>query len=104
MKVFDIANMNAFGYEQRAMNVIHEAPEFKLRVIELAPGGNIPLCEMHSHVVFVCVEGEAIVTIDGEETLLTPAKGLVTKPAMVSMKSEKGAKLMGIQIVPATVA
>jgi quercetin dioxygenase-like cupin family protein len=102
MKVFDISDMKAFGYEQRAMNVIHEAPEFKLRVIELAPGGNIPLCEMASHVVFVCFEGEATVTIDGEETVLTHAKGLVTKPARVSMKSEKGAKLMGIQITSST--
>lgn len=104
MKVFDIADMKAFGYEQRAMNVIHETPEFKLRVIELAPGGNIPLCEMASHVVFVCIDGEATVTIDGDETVLTPAKGLVSKPARVSMKSEKGAKLMGIQITPATTA
>ncbi len=104
MKVFDIADMKAFGYEQRAMNVIHETPEFKLRVIELAPGRNIPRCEMTSHVIFVCVEGEATVTIDGEETVLNPAKGLVTKPALVSMRSEKGAKLMGIQITPITTA
>jgi uncharacterized Zn-binding protein involved in type VI secretion len=100
MKVFDIADMKPFGYEQRAMNVIHEAPEFKLRVIGLAPGGSIPLCEMTSHVVFVCIEGEATVAIDGEEAVLTPARGLVTKPARVSMKSGKGAKLMGIQITP----
>jgi len=101
VKIFDIADMKAFGYEQRAMNVIHESPEFKLRVIELVPGGTIPLCEMASHVIFVCIEGKAVVTIDGEEATLTPARGLVSKPATVSMRSENGAKLMGIQIVPA---
>lgn len=104
MKIFDIGDMKAFGYEQRAMNVIHEAPEFKLRVIELAPGGNIPFCEMASHVVFVCIEGEAVVTIDGEEAVLSPAKGVVTKPATVSMRSRIGAKLMGIQIAPSAPA
>ena len=102
MKIFDIADMKVFGYEQRAMNVIHEVPEFKLRVIELAPGGTIPLCEMASHVVFVCIEGKAVITIDGEKATLTPALGLVSKPATVSMRSENGAKLMGIQIAPAS--
>jgi quercetin dioxygenase-like cupin family protein len=101
MKVFDITDMVAYGYEQRSKNVFHETPEFKMRVIDLPAGGSIPLCEMASHVVFVCVAGEALVTVDGEEASLTPAKGLVTAPAMVSMRSETGAKLLGIQIAPA---
>ena len=100
MKVFDIADMEASGYEQRSKNVFHETPEFKMRVIDLAPDERIPLCEMASHVVFMCVAGEALITIDGEETLLTPVKGLVTAPATVSMRSETGAKLLGIQITP----
>ena len=100
MKVFSITDLKAFGYEQRSMNVIHEEPEFKLRVIELAPGGSIPLCVMASHVVFVCIMGAAIITIDGEDAVLSPGQGLVSKPATVSMRSENGAKLMGIQIKP----
>ena len=101
MKVFDITDMEAYGYEQRSKNVFHETPEFKMRVIDLPAGGSIPQCEMASHVVFMCAAGEALVTVDGEETSLTPAKGLVTAPAMVSMRSETGAKLLGIQIAPA---
>lgn len=100
MKVFDVADMESQGYDQRAKNVFHQTPEFKMRLIELAPGGSIPLCEMASHVVFVCMEGEATVTVDGTEATLTPAKGLVTEPATVSMRSETGAKLLGIQISP----
>ena len=84
MKVFDVADMEAHGYEQRSRSVFHETPEFKMRVIDLAPAGSIPQCEMAAHVVFVCVEGEALVTVDGDETSLTPSKGLVTKPATVS--------------------
>lgn len=98
MKVFDIADMESRGYDERSKNVFYEAPEFKMRVIELAPGGSIPSCEMASHVVFVCVEGEAMVTVEGEETSLTLSKGLVTAPATVSMRSDTGAKLLGIQI------
>ncbi len=98
MKVFDITGMVASGYEQRSRNVFYETPEFKMRVIDLAPGGSIPLCEMASHVIFVCVEGEATVTIDGEDVFLLPARSVVTEPATVSMRSGKGAKLPGIQI------
>ena len=100
MKVFDITDMDAYGYEQRSRNVFHEAPEFKMRVIDLPPGDSIPHCQMASHVVFVCVEGEAWVTADGDEVSLTPAKGLVTEPATLSMRSDIGAKLLGIQITP----
>lgn len=100
MKLFDITDMEAYGYEQRSRNVFHEAPEFKMRVIDLAPGGSMPLCEMASHVVFVCVEGEASVTVDGDEVSLTPGQGLVTEPATLSMRSDTGAKLLGIQIAP----
>ena len=98
MKVFDITDMEAYGYDQRSKNVFHETPEFKMRVIDLAPGGSIPLCEMASHVVFVCIEGEALVTVNGDEVSLTPGNGLVTEPATVSMRSHVGAKLLGIQI------
>jgi quercetin dioxygenase-like cupin family protein len=103
MKAFDISNMEAFGYDQRSRNVFYETPEFKMRVIDLPPGGSIPLCEMASHVLFVCVEGEAFVTVDGEETTLTPARGVVTEPATVSMRTDAGAKLLGVQITPAPV-
>lgn len=104
MKVFDITDMEAYGYELRSKNVFHETPEFKMRVVDLPAGGSIPQCEMAFHVVFVCVEGEALVTVNGEETSLTPGKGLVTTPATVSMRSDTGAKLLGIQIAPATAA
>ena len=98
MKVFDVTDMDAYGYDQRSRNVFHEVPEFKMRVIDLPPGGSIPRCKMASHVVFVCVEGEALVTVDGDEVSLTPAKGLATEPARLSMRSDVGAKLLGIQI------
>ena len=101
MKMFDIGNMEAFGYDQRSRNVFHETPEFKMRVIDLPPGGSIPVCEMASHVIFVCVDGEAFATVDGEEVALTSAQGVVTEPATVSMRTDVGAKLLGVQITPA---
>jgi quercetin dioxygenase-like cupin family protein len=98
LKKFDIRDMKAHEYDQRARNVFYETPEFKMRVIDLPPGGGVPSCEMASHVVFVCVDGEAAVTVDGEEAMLFAAQGIVTEPATVSMRTETGARLLGIQI------
>ncbi len=101
MKTFDITHMRAYGYDERSESVFHEAPEFKMRVVDLAPGGSMPLCEMASHVVFVCVEGKASISVDGDEVSIGPGQGLVTEPASLSMRSDTGAKLLGIQIAPA---
>ena len=103
MKTFDVSNMDAWGYDQRSRNVFHETPESKMRVIDLAPGEGIPLCVMASHVVFVCVDGQAFVTVNGEEATIGSGQGVVTEPATVSMRTDVGAKLLGVQVRPAPV-
>ena len=40
-------------------------------------------------------------TVDGKEVSLTPAQGLTTEPTTLSMRSDTGAKLLGIQIASA---
>jgi len=101
MKKFDMAGMETFGYDQREKNVFYQTREFKMRVVSLAPGESLPECEMASHVVFVCLEGEAEVSVGEEEISLCTGQGLVTEPAAVSMRTETGARLLGIQIAKA---
>jgi quercetin dioxygenase-like cupin family protein len=101
MKKFDIAGMETFGYDQREKNVFYQTREFKMRVIGLAPGESLPECEMASHVVFICLEGEAEVNVGQEKISLSTGQGLVTEPATVSMKTETSARLLGIQIAKA---
>lgn len=96
---FDVAGMETSGYDQREKNVFYQAPEFKMRVIVLAPGESLPKCEMASHVVFICLEGEAEVSVGDEKIPLSNGEGLVTEPATVSMKTDTGARLLGIQIM-----
>ncbi len=98
MMQFDLAGLEAYRYEQREQNVFYEAPEFKLRVIELAPGESLPQCAMASHVVFVSVRGEAEVVADGEAMTIGPGQCIVTEPATITMSSRTGARLLGIQI------
>lgn len=98
MKKYDIAGMKAVDYEAREKNVFHETPEYKLRVISLAPGERMPECEMNYHMVFVCIEGEAEVTADGMSETIIPGQAVTSEPATLSMRTEKGARMLGIQI------
>ena len=98
MKKFDIACMEAHEYDQRGKSVFYETPEFKMRVIDLAPGESLPQCKMASYVVFVCMEGEAEVVVVGEGMTVGRGQCLVTEPATIAMSTQVGARLLGIQI------
>ncbi|MDD5039408.1 MAG: hypothetical protein PHN78_08875 [Dehalococcoidales bacterium] len=98
MNMFDLDKMSAFPYEQRANNVFYQTNEFKTRIIELPPGGQMPDCEMASHVIFYVLNGSAKITVNSETTDLKEKQCLISEPATISMKTESGVKLMGIQI------
>lgn len=98
MKVFDLNKIAASPYEQREKNVFYQAKEFKTRIIELPPGGEMPICEMVSHVIFYVLNGEARVTVNSETVDLKEKQCLITEPATLSMTTEKGVRLLGIQV------
>ncbi len=98
MKTFDLKEMTAFPYAEREKNVFYKEDEFKARIIELPPGGEMPTCEMASHVVFFVVEGSAEVNVDGEVSKISNGQLLVTPPATLSMKTAGGVKIAAIQI------
>ncbi|KXB06365.1 hypothetical protein AKJ51_03795 [candidate division MSBL1 archaeon SCGC-AAA382A20] len=94
MKVFDLKEMEP---EEKA-EVFYNADEFKARLIDLQAGGQIPTCEMNLYVLFYVIDGEVKVTVNGEEKKLDDGNCLVTEPATLSMKTEEGAEILGIQI------
>jgi len=98
MKIFDLNGMAAYPYEQREKNVFYQTREFKIRIIELPPGGQMPTCEMASHVIFYVLDGEVRVTVNSETAVLKESQCLITEPAIISMKTETGVRLMGIQV------
>ena len=99
MKVFDLNEMDASPYEQREKNVFYQVKEFQTRIVELPPGGEMPTCEMASYVIFYVLNGEVRVTVNSERAQLKEKQCLITEPATLSMRTEKGVRLMGIQIV-----
>jgi len=99
MQVFALKTMVSYLYEERDKNVFYKAKEFKTRIIELSPGGEMPTCEMNSYVIFYVLEGEAEVRASLEKVTIKEGQCLITEPATLSMKTEKGVKIMGVQIV-----
>ncbi|KXB07454.1 hypothetical protein AKJ51_01255 [candidate division MSBL1 archaeon SCGC-AAA382A20] len=94
MKVFDLKEMEP----EEKTEVFYNVDEFNTRLIKLPAGGKIPTCDMDSYVLFYVVDGKITVIVDGEEKKLDDGDCLVTEPATLSMKTEEGAKILGIQI------
>ncbi|MCW7079351.1 MAG: hypothetical protein OCU22_09550 [Canidatus Methanoxibalbensis ujae] len=99
MQVFDLKAMKAYPYEERDKNVFYEAEEFKARIIELPAGGEMPTCEMASYVIFYVIEGAAEVRVNQEKVSIKEGQCLITEPATLSVRTNDGVKIMGIQVV-----
>lgn len=98
MEIFDLMRLTAEGYEYRSVNVFYQNDLFKTRVIVLEAGGKIPECRMDSFVLFYVVKGEVQLRKNEETSLLSENQVFISEPALISMESQGGARLMGIQI------
>lgn len=98
MEIFDLMRLNAEGYENRSVNVFYQNDLFKTRVIVLEAGGKIPECRMDSFVLFYVVKGEVQLRKNEKTSLLSENQVFISEPALISMESPGGARLMGIQI------
>ena len=98
METFDLMDLVAQGYENRQVNVFYQNDFFKARVIVLEAGGKIPECQMDTYVMFYVVKGEVLIRKNDETSVLKENQVFITEPALLSMESKTGARLMGIQL------
>lgn len=98
MNIFDMMDLDALPYANRGQNVFYEVDEFKTRIIELKPGQSMPDCQMASYVLFYIVRGEVQITKGLENVTLKENQVFITEPALLSMESVTGARIMGVQI------
>jgi quercetin dioxygenase-like cupin family protein len=98
MEIFDLMKLEAEGYENRKVNVFFQNDLFKARVIVLEAGEKIPECQMESYVMFYVVKGEVLLQKNGESSILKENQVFITEPALISMETTSGARLMGVQI------
>ncbi|MCF7891034.1 hypothetical protein K9M78_07435 [Candidatus Bipolaricaulota bacterium] len=94
MKVLDLEELEP----EEGAEVFYEAEEFSGRVIELPTGGSMPPCEMDSYVIFYVIAGEATVSVDEEETGLSRGRCMITEPATLSLETEEGVRILGVQV------
>jgi len=98
MQVFNLKEMKSFEYKERDKNVFYKTEGFKVRIIELPPCGKMPSCEMASYVIFNVIDGSVEVQVNQQNASIKEGQCLITAPATISMKTEDGVKIMGIQI------
>ncbi len=100
MNIVNLNSMTAYPLDEKGKNVFFDTREFKTRIIELPEQGRIPECDMTSYVIFVVVRGEAEVTVNDETKPIREGDVMITEPARLSLFSENGVRIMGIQIHP----
>jgi quercetin dioxygenase-like cupin family protein len=97
MEIYDLMGFEAEAYEKRNVNVFFENDLFKTRVIVLEPGQKIPECKMESFVMFYVVKGQVSLKKNEESAILKEGQAFITEPALLSMETTTGARLMGVQ-------
>lgn len=98
MKIFDLMKLDVKSYEKRGVNVFFHNDKFKTRLIVLEAGGKISPCQMETFVLFYVLKGEVLLRKIKESSFLKENQIFITEPALLSMESASGARLMGIQI------
>lgn len=78
MKIYDLLNMEAEGYENRHFNVFFKNEQFKTRIIVLDAGGSIPECHMETYVMFYVVKGEVMLRKNDESSVLSKIRSTLT--------------------------
>ncbi|MFW5794263.1 MAG: hypothetical protein ACOCV1_02160 [Bacillota bacterium] len=98
MKIFDLMKLDIKSYEKKGVNVFFQNEKFKTHLIVLEAGGKISPCQMEAHVLFYVLKGEVLFRKNSESSILKENQVFITEPALLSMESASGARLMGIQI------
>ncbi len=98
MEIYNLLNMETESLEKKTTNVFFQNDLFKTRVINLQPGQKIPDCHMDCFVMFYVVEGEVLLRKNEESATLKENHVFITGPAVLSMETTDGAKLMGVQV------
>jgi len=99
IKVFDLNDIYVHPLEERDKNVVFQSETFKVRLIKLEAGGEIPPCNMAMNVLFCILQGEGVIVVNEVPNQVKPHSLVITPPATISMKSEKGMRVLGIQIM-----
>jgi hypothetical protein len=60
--------------------------------------GEIPYCAMAMNVIFSLLQRKGLITVNDQSNRVKPHSLIITSPETISMKSDEGMMLLGIQI------
>ena len=98
MEIFNPEQIPAFPFTARHKNVFFQTSEFKMRIIELDKGEEIPDCKMDSYVIFSVIFGKVEILTESKKSILTKGLMMVSGPATFAMKAITKSRVTGIQI------
>jgi len=99
MEILDLNDLSVYPFEERDKNVLFQSGTTKVRLIQLDAGGEIPPCAMAMNVIFCVLQGKGIITVNEKSNQVKPHSLIITPPTTISMKSDEGMRVLGIQIV-----
>jgi len=67
MQAHNLGQLVTFSRESHTKNVFFERGKIKAQVVGLEAGQAIPPCRMDHDVIFVVIEGEGRIIVDGED-------------------------------------
>lgn len=70
MEAYDLGKLITFSRESHTKNVFLETKKLKAQVMGLEAGQKIPPCRMEHDVIFVIMEGNGKIVVDGEEEVI----------------------------------
>jgi quercetin dioxygenase-like cupin family protein len=70
INTFDLRKLVTFSEKAHTKNVFFECGKIKAQVMGLEAGQTIPPCRMDHDVIFLVIEGEGRIIVDGEEEAL----------------------------------
>lgn len=70
MNVYPLNNLIEFSPSQHTKHVFFEREKVKAQVVTLDSGQKIPPCRMDHDVIFVVLEGNGKIVVDGENTAI----------------------------------
>ncbi|MFB0566655.1 MAG: hypothetical protein ACETWK_13390 [Candidatus Aminicenantaceae bacterium] len=100
MKIYLLDKLAKFSPEEHSKNVFFESKKIKAQVMGLDPGQQIPPCRMEHDVIFVVMEGEGKIIVDGKEEAIKRSSWVLVpkEKESRSLKAKTRMTVLAIQV------
>jgi len=96
--IFDLNKLELNIDAEGNCAAFYEGDQFIARIIILEPGSKVQDRVMDSNVILTVIKGTVTLTRNGETAVLTEDQAFVSGPAVLTLSSDTGARLMDVRI------